>query len=123
MPLHIIDHANQTIIHECHACGDIHTYPWAALYVDDTVTTPICPACGRAQESFRVRVPDWEVGIGSHPGSMLGYVFPDTGGVVIEHVVGYDLRPMEVARRMLHRQLHAALIAAGLMSQGQAHIP
>lgn len=114
MSLILINPQAQTIRHQCNNCGDVHVFAWSALIVDDTITTPLCPACGIACESFHVRIPDWEVGIGTHPGGLLGHVFPDTGGIVSEHTSGYDLRPAEVMRRLRHRALLAALQQAGL---------
>lgn len=115
MPLVQTHQTQQAMTHECPRCGLTVTWWLSALYFDDTITPPPCPNCGTV-ESLRVAIPDHEVGIGTHPGSLLGTVFADTHGIVTEHLSGYTLHQQQVATRLRHRELRAAIQAA---QQGQ----
>lgn len=127
MTVHEIDHKAGTVRHRCNRCGHerhIHLDP---RYGDITVfpacfTVSVCPACDgwpdpqtgeptQVYECLSRDIPAHEAGEGPHAGSMVGYVFPDTGGVVTEHTHGYTLgnQHVEQARAIRAMQRHPHL--------------
>jgi len=69
----------------------------------DAIVLPACPGCGAVEVLRRHHAPH-ELGMAPHPGSLVGTVFADTGGIVTAHTVGYHLEPHTLAQR---RRIHA----------------
>lgn len=138
----VIDATAATLHHRCEHCGgefanrsldpaDGHI---AVSHQDVAVICPACteraatktpcPACrkvhGTSSEHFPFdHMTDYDTGEVQHPDSMVGYVFPDTGGVVVEdsrYGAGNPMRQLQ-AKLILAMQRHPHVVAARAKAQ------
>lgn len=123
MPI-IAHDANRGVFHhKCARCGhERRNLPVDPLHGhvaigEQCLTLSACPECAKAGymvvEHLRLDIPAWEAGEGVHPGSLVGTVFPDTGGIIVEHTEGYHLgnEHVEQARLIRAMQRHPAVHA------------
>lgn len=117
--LRLIDAVARIATHRCDECGTIRAVPFAQVQVTtENIIIGPCPACLAAgltsTEHFRRDLTRADTGEIRHPQSMVGTVFPDTGGVVVE-----DSR----FESPHHRKVQALLIRALMAAMGLTLAP